>query len=254
MTPESAPPLADRAVIVTGASRGIGQAVATHLASLGADLALVQRGEAAETREAVEARGRRAVVVRADLGDADAAERAVEVAAGELGRLDAIVCNAGLIERSPALDLPLEAWQRTLDVNLTGVFVVARAAARRFVAQGTGGCIVAIASVLSFQGGINVAAYAASKGGVALLVRALANEWAALGIRVNAVAPGFVETDFTSPLRDDAQRYAELSARIPAGRWGTPEDVAGAVAFLLSPAAEYIHGHVLAVDGGWLAR
>jgi 2-deoxy-D-gluconate 3-dehydrogenase len=254
VTPESAPPLADRAVIVTGASRGIGQAVATHLASLGADLALVQRGEAAETREAVEARGRRAVVVRADLGDADAAERAVEVAAGELGRLDAIVCNAGLIERSPALDLPLEAWQRTLDVNLTGVFVVARAAARRFVAQGTGGCIVAIASVLSFQGGINVAAYAASKGGVALLVRALANEWAALGIRVNAVAPGFVETDFTSPLRDDAQRYAELSARIPAGRWGTPEDVAGAVAFLLSPAAEYIHGHVLAVDGGWLAR
>jgi 2-deoxy-D-gluconate 3-dehydrogenase len=247
-------PLAGRTFVVTGASRGIGAAVARHLAGLGADLALVQRSDPQTVRAEIEANGRRVVVVRADLADAAAAAQSVDRAADALGRLDGLVCNAGLIERHPALEYPLEAWRRTLDVNLTAVFVAAQAAAKRFVAQETGGAIVSTASVLSFQGGVNVAAYAASKGGLAVLTKSLANEWAPLGIRVNAVAPGYIETDQTAPLRADPVRNAELTGRIPAGRWGAPQDVAGCVAFLLSDAARYVNGHTLVVDGGWLGR
>jgi 2-dehydro-3-deoxy-D-gluconate 5-dehydrogenase len=239
---------------VTGGSRGIGRAIALKLAALGADVALLQRGDAAETVSAVEQMGRRAVVVRVDLADARAAERAVDTAADELGRLDVAVCNAGTIERRPALELPLEAWQAVVDVNLTATFAVARRAARHFIASGTNGRIVTVASILAFQGGLNVSAYAASKGGVAQLTRALANEWASLGIRVNAVAPGYVETSLTEPLRADAQRFRQLTERIPSGRWAAPDEVAEVVAFLVSPAAEYVHGHVLAIDGGWLSR
>jgi 2-deoxy-D-gluconate 3-dehydrogenase len=246
-------PLAGEVAVVTGAGRGIGRAVALRLAALGADVGLVQRGDAAGTAAAVRALGRRAHVVRADLADPGAGERAIDDAADQLGGLDVLVANAGTIHREPALDVPLEAWRQVVDVNLVSAFATARAAARRFCAHG-GGRIVLVASVLAQQGGINVSAYAASKAGVANLARALANEWAPLGIRVNAVAPGYVENDQTAPLRADPERLAAISARIPAGRWGTDEDVAAAVAYLVSPEAAYVHGHVLAVDGGWLGR
>ncbi len=247
-------PFLGEVAVVTGGSRGIGAAVALELARQGADVGLVQRGDAKSTRAEIERLGRRVHVVRADIGDCAAAIRAVDEVDDVLGRLDVAVANAGMTTRGPALELSLEDFKRTIDVNLTGVFAVSQAAARRFLASGSSGRIVHTASVLSFQGGINVCAYAASKGGVAQLTRALANEWAPLGIRVNAVAPGYVANDLTLTLREDPQRYADISARIPAGRWATVEEIAGAVAWLASPAAAYVHGHVLAVDGGWLAR
>jgi 2-deoxy-D-gluconate 3-dehydrogenase len=239
---EAYTPLAGKAAVVTGASAGIGRAVADKLAGLGAAVATIQRREGP------------GLSIQADLGDPDAAEAAVEQAAQGLGRLDIAVCNAGTIFRAPALELPVEEWQRVLDVNLTGAFVVSRTAARHFVAQGTGGRIVHLASLMSFHAGVNTAAYAASKGGVAQLTKAQANEWAPLGIRVNAVAPGWVETELTKALREDEQRFAEISSRIPVGRWASGEDIAGVVAFLCLPESEYVNGHVLPVDGGWLAR
>lgn len=257
MTEDAAPvpgELLGEVAVVTGASRGIGAAVAIELARSGADVGLVQRGEAEDTRAEIERLGRRVHVVRADVGDGEAAMRAVDEVGDVFGRLDVAVANAGMTVRGPALELSLDDFKRTIDVNLTGVFALSQAAGRRFITGDSGGRIVHIASVLSFQGGINVCAYAASKGGVAQLTRALANEWAPLGIRVNAVAPGYVANELTKPLREDPQRYADISARIPAGRWATVEDIARAVAWLASPAAAYVHGHVLAVDGGWLAR
>jgi 2-deoxy-D-gluconate 3-dehydrogenase len=247
-------PLEWQVALVTGASRVIGQAVAVRLAQLGADIGMVQRGEADETVAAVAALGRRSHVVRVDLVDAAAAQAGVMEVAESLGRLDVVVANAGTIIRQPALKLSLEDWRRTIDIDLTAVFAVSQAAARIFLDQGGGGRIVLIASVLSFQGGKDVCAYAAAKGGVGQLARALANEWAGLGIRVNAVAPGYVENEQTQPLRADPERFAQISSRIPAGRWARNEDIAGVVAFLVSPEADYVHGHVLAVDGGWLAR
>lgn len=247
-------PLAGKVALVTGASRGIGRAIALRLAEDGADLALVQRSPADEVAEEIRALGRRAHVVQADLEVSAASAQAVDDVAEALGRLDIAVANAARIVRSPALELSHEDWEATIALNLTSAFVLSQAAARRFVAQGGGGAIVHVASVLSFQGGLNVAAYAASKGGLARLTQALANEWASLDIRVNAVAPGYVETEQTAPLRADKVRHRQISERIPAGRWAAPDDIAGAVAFLVSPAAEYVHGHILAVDGGWLGR
>jgi 2-dehydro-3-deoxy-D-gluconate 5-dehydrogenase len=242
------------AVLVTGGSRGIGRATALKLASLGADVALLQRSSAEDTVAAARALGVRACAIRVDLSDASAARAAVDEAAARLGRLDGAVCNAGTIVRKPALELSLEEWQQVIALNLTAVFAVAQAAARQFVTGGRGGALVLMASVLSFQGGWNTSAYAASKGGVRQLTMSLANEWAPLGIRVNAVAPGYVESELTVPIRADAARYDEITRRIPAGRWATEEEVANAVAFLLGPSAAYVNGHTLVVDGGWLGR
>jgi 2-dehydro-3-deoxy-D-gluconate 5-dehydrogenase len=247
-------PLAGKAAVVTGASRGIGRAIAVRLAHDGADVGLAQRGEAADVADEIRRLGRRAHVVRVDLEEPRMGARAVEEVAEALGRLDIAVANAGRILRRPALELTLEEWEAVMAVNLTSVFALSQAAARRFVAQGGGGVVVHVASVLSFQGGLNVSAYAASKGGVAQLTRALANEWAGASIRVNAVAPGYVENEQTAPLRADPTRRRQLSERIPAGRWARNEDIAEAVSFLVSPSADYVHGHVLAVDGGWLGR
>jgi 2-dehydro-3-deoxy-D-gluconate 5-dehydrogenase len=238
----SASSLEGKAAIVTGASRGIGLAIAGKLADLGAHVASIQRSDGP------------GLSITCDLEDAGATERAVDQAIEGLGRLDICVCNAGTMFRAPALELPLAELRRVLEVNLVGAFVVSRAAARRFVEQGEGGRIVHIASMMSFHAGVNTLAYAASKGGLAQMTKAQANEWAPLGIRVNAVAPGWVETELTEALREDEQRFKEISARIPVGRWASGEDIAGAVAFLCGPDSEYLNGVVLPVDGGWLAR
>jgi 2-deoxy-D-gluconate 3-dehydrogenase len=240
--------LAGKAALVTGASRGLGKAVALRLGADGADLALVQRGDATET---VAALGRDAVVERCDLQRAEDAELAVERAFQRLGRLDICVCNAGSIQRQPALDVAIEDFRRIIELNLVSTFAVARAASRHMA---EGGSIVLVASVLAFQGGVRVPAYAASKAGVANLARALANEWAPLGIRVNAVAPGYLDNELTAPLRRDRERVRQISERIPVGRWATEAEIAEGVAWLVSPGAGYVHGHVLAVDGGWLGR
>jgi 2-dehydro-3-deoxy-D-gluconate 5-dehydrogenase len=240
---------------VTGASRGVGKAVAEHLASQGADIGMIQRGSASETVAAVEALGRRTVVVRSDLSDPVSAERAVAAVAAELGHLDICVCNAGVIHREPALDVSLEDFARVVSLNLLSTFAVARAAARIFLEQDrAAGAIVLVASVLAFQGGLGVSGYAASKAGVANLARSLSNEWSGLGIRVNAVAPGYLDNQQTEPLRSNPGRKAEIDQRIPAGRWGTNEDVARVVAFLAGPDAAYVDGTVVAVDGGFLGR
>jgi 2-dehydro-3-deoxy-D-gluconate 5-dehydrogenase len=247
-------PLAGRVALVTGAGRGVGRAIAQQLARLGADIGMIQRGEAVQTSRAVRELGRRAAVVQADLADPAAAEAAVSQAATRLGRIDVCVCNAGIIHREPALEAGLEQWARVVTVNLVSAFATARSAARLMAASDARGTIVFIASVLGFQGGMNVSSYAASKAGLVNLARALSNEWAPLGISVNAIAPGYLDNPQTAPLRADPARKAELDARIPAGRWGSDDDVAAAVAFLVTDASAYVTGHTLVVDGGWLGR
>jgi 2-deoxy-D-gluconate 3-dehydrogenase len=255
------PPASDRfrldgrIALVTGASRGLGRAMATALAAAGADVAVHGREQRAEsTAQDVAALGRRAVCVTADLTDPANADRLVDETVAAFGRLDILINNAGLIRRAPAADHGDADWDAVIAADLTSVFRLCRAAGRHLIARGSGGKIVNIASLLSFQGGITVPGYAAAKGGVAQLTKALANEWASKGINVNAIAPGYMETDNTAALRADAPRNRQITERIPAGRWGTPADLAGAVIFLSSPASDYIHGHVLAVDGGWLGR
>ena len=245
-----------RVALVTGAGRGLGQALAVGLAEAGADLAVLDVLPLDETREQITQLGRRCHTMSRDLlkTDPDQAARIVGECAGELGRLDILVNNAGIIRRSPALEFGEEDWEDVVKINLNSLWYLSQAAARRYIEQGGGGKIVNLASVLSFSGGIVVPSYAATKGGVANLTRALANEWASLDINVNAIAPSYFTTSMTSALRGDAERAGPLLDRIPAGRWGEPEDLKGAVVFLASDASSYVHGATLPVDGGWLAR
>jgi 2-deoxy-D-gluconate 3-dehydrogenase len=246
--------LQDKVALVTGASRGIGQAIAIKLASLGADVGLLQRTSASETITAIESTGRRAVAVQLDLTDPTTADPGVKRVVEEFGRLDIVVCNASIMHRAPLLDIDLASWQEVLDLNLTGAFLVSRAGARQFAAQGDGGRIIHIGSQLSFLGGVNVGAYAATKGALVQLTKTQSNEWAPMGIRVNLVAPSWTVTSMTESVLDDPQRMAEIMTRIPAARWGQPADTAEVVAFLASPAADYVSGVALPVDGGYLGR
>ena len=246
--------LAGRTALVTGARTGIGRAVALGLARAGADLVLWGRrpGDCAEVAKEAEDLGRSVREVAADLADRGQIAAAVTDAL-DGGEIDILVNNAGMIRRAPATEMSLEDWDVVRAVNLDSVFLLTQALGRPMVERGRG-TVVTIASLLSFQGGINVTGYTATKHAVAGLTRAFANEWAAQGVNVNAVAPGYVETDNTAALRADSERRQAISERIPAGRWAEADDVAGAVVFLASPAASYIHGQVLAVDGGWMGR
>jgi 2-dehydro-3-deoxy-D-gluconate 5-dehydrogenase len=247
--------LSGKTALVTGSSRGLGKAIAIALAEAGADLACHARrsGGAAEAVEAVKSLGRVAVEVLGDMSDPQAPAKVFESAVAELGRVDILVNNAGTIRRSPAADHSEEDWSFVIETNLSSVFRLSQAAGRHMIERG-GGKIINIASLLSFQGGITVPAYTASKSGVAGLTKALANEWAKEGINVNAIAPGYIETDNTAALRADETRNRQIMERIPAGRWGFAGDLAGAAVFLSSAASDYIHGHTLVVDGGWMAR
>jgi len=247
--------LTGRTAFVTGCRRGIGKAAAVALARAGADVAGASVSLAPEDGVAKEiaALGRRFVPYRCDLSDRQAVHALAEQVRSELPRLDILVLNAGTIERRPAAEHGDELWDRVLEVNLTAQFVLARELGRRMVEQQRGK-IIFLASMLSFQGGVTVPGYAASKGGVAQLTKALANEWAPHGVNVNAVAPGYIATDNTQALRQDEARSQAILERIPAGRWGDPSDLGGAAIFLASSASDYVNGHILAVDGGWLAR
>lgn len=242
--------------LVTGAARGLGRAIACGLAEAGADVFLVDRLPADDTQAEISRLGRRAEALALDLQGLteDAARGVVEHCATSMGRLDVLVNNAGIMRRAPALEFSQQDWEAVLNINLSAAFLLSQAAARHFIAAGTGGKIINIASMLSFQGGQSVPAYTAAKSGIAGLTRALANEWAAHGINVNAIAPGYMTTEITRALREDPQRYEAMLARIPAGRWGQPEDLKGAAVFLASDAAGYVHGAILPVDGGWLTR
>lgn len=248
--------LQGKLALVTGCRTGIGQAVALALAASGADVAGVGHGPMPETAAGVTALGRQFLYLEAELSQVHAPHCAAVVAAAadHFGRVDILVNNAGTIQRQEAMDHSEEQWDQVLATNLKSVFLLSQAAARRMRDQGEGGKIVNIASMLSYQGGIRVPSYTASKSGVLGLTRALANEWAQYKINVNGVAPGYIRTNNTAALQSDPGRCSEILSRIPAGRWGDPEDIGGAVAFLCSSAADYIHGFTLAVDGGWLAR
>jgi 2-deoxy-D-gluconate 3-dehydrogenase len=240
--------------LVTGAATGIGAAIARALASAGADVACHGNTRGADgTCETIRKEGRRAISIRADLSDKRAAGELVNQALREFGRIDILVNNAGLIRRAPAADHSEADWDLLLEVNLSSVFRLCQLAGRVMLEQKRGK-IVNIASLLSFQGGVFVPAYAASKGGVAQLTKALANEWASKGINVNAIAPGYIRTTNTEALQKDETRNRQILERIPAARWGEAEDIAGAAVYLSSRASDYVNGHVLAVDGGWLGR
>jgi 2-deoxy-D-gluconate 3-dehydrogenase len=244
-----------KVALVTGVGRGLGQAMALGLAEAGADIAGLYRTNYQETQAQVEALGRRFLPVQCDLQEATVAglNEVVDRVVGELGRLDILVNNAGIIRRAPALEFGEQDWDDVIQVNLKALFFLSQAAARVMAQQGSGK-IINIASMLSFQGGILIPSYTAAKSGVAGLTRALANEWAAKGINVNAIAPGYMATDNTAPLRADLQRNQAILARIPVGRWGQPAELKGVAVFLASAASNYMHGAIVPVDGGWLAR
>ena len=247
--------LNNQVALVTGVGRGLGQAMAVGLAEAGADIAGLYNNNFQETQSQVEALGRRFLPIQCNLQQAIPAQLSgvVEQTVKEMGQLDILVNNAGIIRRAPALDFSEQDWDDVIQVNLKSIFFLSQAAARVMSEQGRGK-IVNIASLLSYQGGILIPPYTASKSGVAGLTKALANEWAPLGINVNAIAPGYIATDNTAPLRADPVRNPAILARIPVGRWGEPSDLKGIVVFLASAASDYMHGAMVPVDGGWLAR
>jgi 2-deoxy-D-gluconate 3-dehydrogenase len=245
-----------KVALVTGAARGLGQGIALGLAEAGADIVALDVMPVDETEDLVRNEGRDFHPMKVDLREANAklAADVVKECVSNLDRLDILVNNAGIIRRGPAIDFGEEDWEAVIKVNLSAAFYLSQAAARHFVETGRGGKIINTASVLSYEGGIIVPSYSASKAGIANLTRAFANEWAPLGINVNAIAPSYFTTELTSALREDAERSEALLVRLPAGRFGEPEDLKGAAVFLASDAADYVHGTILPVDGGWLAR
>lgn len=245
--------LTGQVAMVTGANTGIGQAIALALAGAGADVACVGRTAAEETASKVRALGRRAEIVSADLSTIEPVHRIVDETLDRLGGLDILVNNAGIIRRADAVDFSEADWDAVVDTNLKSVFFLCQAAGRHMIAAGSGK-IINIASMLTFQGGIRVPSYTASKSGIGGLTKLLANEWATKNINVNAIAPGYIATNNTAALQADETRNKAILDRIPAGRWGDADDLGGAAVFLASRAADYVQGHILAVDGGWLAR
>jgi len=243
-----------RTAIVTGGARGLGAGIALGLAKAGADVAIVANGSTnRDVHEAIEAMGRRAHTIVADLSDESVLPGVIGQTLEAFGKVDILVNNAGIIRRTPAAEHGAQDWHDVIDINLNSVFFLCQLAGREMIKQGYGK-IINIASMLSYQGGINVPGYTASKHGVAGITKALANEWAGKGVNVNAIAPGYMATDNTAALRADGDRSRQILERIPANRWGTIEDLQGPVVFLASQASDYMHGHVMCVDGGWMAR
>lgn len=243
-----------KVAIVTGAATGLGQGMAIALAEAGADIVSVGLGDNSETAQKIAAAGRKFLAIDADLFSTEPIQGVIDQVVAEFGHVDILVNNAGIIRRADAVDFTEKDWDDVMNINVKTVFFFCQAAAKQFIKQGTGGKIINIASMLSFQGGIRVPSYTASKSGIMGITRLMANEWAKHNINVNAIAPGYMATANTAPLRADEERSAEILGRIPAGRWGTPADLGGPVVFLAAPASDYISGYTIAVDGGWLAR
>jgi len=245
--------LSGKTALITGTSGGLGQAMAIGLAEAGADIVAVSTSSAESTIKAVETLGRRAHFIAADLSDADRLEAVADEAIRRFGGIDILINNAGIIRRTPAVDHSRQDWQDVLDLNLNSAFFLCQLIGKHMMERG-GGKIINIASMLSFQGGINVPGYTASKHAIAGITKALANEWASRNVQVNAIAPGYIETNNTAPIISDEKRYNSILERIPAARWGAPADLKGPAVFLASSASDYMNGHVLCVDGGWMAR
>ncbi|MDR3051827.1 MAG: 2-dehydro-3-deoxy-D-gluconate 5-dehydrogenase KduD [Oscillospiraceae bacterium] len=246
--------LAGKVAVITGASTGLGQGMAVAMAQAGADVVGVDYVAMPETERQITALGRRFVGMVENLMSIEPCQRIIDGAVAAFGRMDVLVNNAGIIRRADAIDFTEKDWDDVMNINIKTVFFLSQAAARQYIKQGHGGKIISIASMLSYQGGIRVPSYTAAKSAVMGITRSMCTEWAKHGINVNAIAPGYMATNNTQALRADEQRSADILARIPAGRWGTPQDVAGPAVFLASAASDYINGFTLAVDGGWLAR
>lgn len=246
--------LSGKVAIVTGCDTGLGQGMALGLAEAGCDIIGVNITEPTDTISKIEAIGRKFFDIRANLMAMDSIDSIVEQAVTEFGRIDILVNNAGIIRRNDAIDFTESDWDDVMNINIKTTFFLSQAVAKQFIAQGEGGKIINIASMLSFQGGVRVPSYTASKSAVMGVTRAIANEWGQYGVNVNAIAPGYMATNNTQALREDAERNKAILERIPANRWGTPEDLQGACVFLASKASDYINGYTIAVDGGWLSR
>ncbi|MFC1481826.1 2-dehydro-3-deoxy-D-gluconate 5-dehydrogenase KduD [Candidatus Neomarinimicrobiota bacterium] len=243
-----------KVAIVTGASKGLGKSIAVGLAEAGADVCLVARGDQSSTAQQIEALGRKVLPITADLGQRDQVLNITKSVVDHFGRVDTLVNNAGMTRRAPIVDFTTKDWDEVIEVNQTAPFLLSQAVAKQYIAQGNGGKIINIASMQSYQGGISICSYTASKHAISGLTKIMANELASKNINVNAIAPGYMATEITAPLRADVARNKAILERIPAGHWGAPDDIQGLAVFLASDAAAYLHGFTIAIDGGWLAR